>query len=62
MISEIDRAFMDAIYPQIRDTKDSRLRAEALKRSRRARAALAAAGYKIVPCAPTAKGDSDAQP
>jgi hypothetical protein len=49
MSDEIDKALADAIYPQVRDTHDRKLRAEAIKRAGKARAVLAGAGFVIVP-------------
>lgn len=49
MTNPIERAFVDAVYPQLLGTMDSYLRAEAVRRARRAIASLANAGYEIVP-------------
>ena len=47
-MDDIDEAFADAIYPNLLGTGNWRLRLEAMKRARKARAALADAGFGIV--------------
>lgn len=47
MVTDVEQAFMDAVYPQLHGTTDNHLRAEAIKRTRRALVALDDAGFCI---------------
>lgn len=58
-MDKLEQALANAIYPQLRGTRDSQLRAEVVRRTRRARAVLLDAGYEIVPRQPAALSEAE---